>query len=186
MRGITIFCLVLLLSGFAVAQATVIGGYANNWPTAYGVYAIPFVPRVTTPSVALETVSPSAVGASNATFGNVAGATNATLSIVNAPPAGVFTTPVWYGPEAAPPAAPPVIVSTGGHMRMRMEKHEHRHHRSAEIGPAPYESTVGAATLLAGAGPAKKASKTYTNEDIERFNQATGTVKYDGKTEQIK
>jgi hypothetical protein len=91
MSSLKTLSMVLLLSGLAAAQATVIGGTASNWVPAYGVYAAPFVPLVTTPSVTLATVSPSAVGASNATFGNVAGATNATLSFVSQPPAGAYT-----------------------------------------------------------------------------------------------
>ena len=103
MRVISVMCLLLLLCGFAAAQATIIGGTASNWAPAYGVYAAPFVPLVTTPSVTLSTVSPTAVGARNATFGNVAGATNSTLSseFVAEPPVGVYTEPVWYGPSAA-------------------------------------------------------------------------------------
>ena len=100
MRVVNMVCLVLLLSGLAAAQATIVGGTASNWAPAYGVYAAPFVPLVTTPSVTLATVSPSAAGASNATFGNVAGASNATLSIVTPPPVGVYTEPVWYGPSS--------------------------------------------------------------------------------------
>src|SRR5580704_8138461 len=103
MRKLSVLCLILLLSGLAAAQATIIGGTAGNWVPAYGVYAAPYVPLVTTPSVTLSTVSPSSAGASNATWGNVAGATNATLSdeFVAQPPVGVFTEPVWYGPSAA-------------------------------------------------------------------------------------
>src|SRR5438552_5489569 len=99
MRSVIVFSAVLLLCGFAAAQATVIGGTASNWIPAYGVYAAPFVPLVTTPSVSLATASPDPVGASNATWGNVAGATNSTLSMVNQPPQGVYTVPVWYGPS---------------------------------------------------------------------------------------
>src|ERR1700733_8931570 len=73
MRSLKTLSIILLLSGLAAAQATVIGGTASNWVPAYGVYAAPFVPLVTTPSVTFATVSPSAAGASNATFGNVAG-----------------------------------------------------------------------------------------------------------------
>ncbi len=91
--------LVLLLTGFAAAQATTIGGYASNWAPPYGVYAAPFVPLVVTPEVSLEAVSPASVGASNATFGNVAGARNSTLEIMTPPPVGVYTVPVWYGPK---------------------------------------------------------------------------------------
>jgi hypothetical protein len=101
MRLSKTLCMVLLLTGMAAAQATVIGGTASSWAPAYGVYAAPFVPLVVTPSATLATVSPSAVGASNATFGNVAGATNATLSIVPSAPVGVYTQPVWYGPSSA-------------------------------------------------------------------------------------
>src|SRR5271154_6057486 len=100
MRSLKTLSMILLLSGLAAAQATVIGGTASNWVPAYGVYAAPFVPLVTTPSVTLATVSPSPAGASNATFGNVAGASNATLSIVSQPPVGAYTEPVWYGPSA--------------------------------------------------------------------------------------
>src|ERR1022692_3867955 len=107
MRLLNTLCMILLLSGLASAQV-IIGGAAGNWAPGYGVYAAPFVPLVTTPSVTLATVSPSAAGASNATFGNVAGATNATLSIVSQPPVGFYTQPVWYGPsaESEAPAEP--------------------------------------------------------------------------------
>jgi len=152
-----IFSLVLLLSAFAAAQVTVIRGTASNW--APGVYAGPFVPLVTTPSVTLATVSPSAVGASNATFGNVAGATNATLSnqFIAPPPIGVNTVPVFYG--------------AGG--------------TSAETLEAPMRSfDMGASTrgpdlaqLIAATGPARKASRTYTNEDIERIKQSSNALK---------
>src|SRR5277367_6617264 len=103
MRKLSVLCLLLLLSGLAVAQNTVVGGTVANWAPTYGVYAAPFVPLVTTPSVTLSTVSPSPVGASNATWGNVAGATNATLSneFIAEPPVGVFTKPTWYGPSEA-------------------------------------------------------------------------------------
>src|SRR5207244_8483264 len=72
----------------ASAQVTVISGYASNWAPGYSVYPnarslrAPFVPLVTTPSVSIETGLPTQIGASNATAGNVAGATNATISIV--------------------------------------------------------------------------------------------------------
>jgi len=35
------------------------------------------------------------------------------------------------------------------------------------------------------AGPARKASHSYNNQDIDRMNETTGTVKYRGKTEHI-
>jgi hypothetical protein len=177
MRQLSVLCLLLLLSGLAAAQATIIGGTASNWVPAYGVYAAPYVPLVTTPSVTLSTVSPSPVGASNATWGNVAGATNATLSdeFIAAPPVGVFTQPNWYGSSPAPEVGEP--------MRDRM-------HRQRKDGEAAFDAGVSGgswsvAQLMATSAPARKASRTYTNQDVERMNQNNGMVKYDGKTEHI-
>jgi hypothetical protein len=184
--------LVLLLSGLAAAQATTIGGYASNWAPAYGVYAAPFVPLVVTPSVSLEAVSPSAVGASNATFGNVAGARNATLDIVTQPPVGVYTVPVWYGPK--PGGIHGAALEMRHEHEMEMEMHGGMHERGMmheererhiEIGIASFQSGQSVARLMANAGPARKASRTYTNADIDRFNQGTGSVKYDGKSEKL-
>jgi hypothetical protein len=38
---------------------------------------------------------------------------------------------------------------------------------------------------MAGSTGTKKASRTYTNQDIDQVNQKNGMVKYDGKTEHI-
>ena len=176
MRSLSILCVMLLLCGFAAAQATMIAGTASNWAPAYGVYAAPYVPLVTTPSVTLSTVSPSAVGASNATYGLVAGATNATLSseFIGDPPVGVFSQPVWYGPSAAPEFGPEM-------------RHEHRHgakEQAFDYIAEPY-SGMGAARLMAAKGSIRKATRTITNQDIDRVNQSNGVVKYDGKTEHL-
>jgi hypothetical protein len=177
MRQLSVPCLLLLLCGFATAQATIIGGTASNWVPAYGVYAAPYVPLVTTPSVTLSTVSPSPVGASNATWGNVAGATNATLSneFIAEPPVGVFTKPTWYGPSAA--------VEVGGPMHGHM--HGQREQGGSEFVEGISEGTWSVAQMMTGSAPVRKASRTYTNQDVDRMNQGTGTVKYRGKTEHI-
>ena len=173
MRSLNTLCMILLLSGLAAAQATVIGGTASNWAPAYGVYAAPFVPLVTTPSVTLATVSPSAVGASNATFGNVAGATNATLSMVSQPPVGVYTEPVWYGPSVSPEApAEPAAVG-------RPVQRAH----GFDVGVATWQSSQSVTNLMASG--AKKASRTYSQQDIDQVNQKNGTVKYRGRTEHM-
>jgi hypothetical protein len=174
MRLLNTLCLVLLLSGLSAAQV-IIGGNASNWAPGYGVYAAPFVPLVTTPSVTLATVSPSAVGASNATFGNVAGATNATLSIVSEPPVGVYTQPVWYGPSA-PAEAPAESMSE--------PRHGQRAH-GFDAGVVSWQSNESVAHLMASSTGAKKASRSYTNQDVDQVNQKNGTVKYRGKTEHI-
>ena len=186
MRFVSMCCTLLLLCGLAAGQATVIGGYASNWAPSYGVYVGPYVPLVTTPEVSLSTVSPWAAGASNAAFGLVAGATNSTLSseFVGEPPAGVYTEPVWYGQTQAELAAPasygPAAAPYVMHGRREPQKEQ-----AFDFISQPRESRVGAAVLMAGAGPARKASRTYTNQDVERQNQNNGLVKYDGKTEHI-
>lgn len=58
--------------------------------------------------------------------------------------------------------------------------------RRGDIGVASYADTVSAKEEMSWYGPAKKASRTYTNDDVNRVTQTTGTVKYNGKTEQIK
>jgi hypothetical protein len=182
MHSLKTLSMILLLSGLAAAQATVIGGTASNWVPAYGVYAAPFVPLVTTPSVTLATVSPSAAGATNATFGNVAGATNATLSFVSQPPAGAYsqaiwspsyTQPTWLGPSAETPAE---SAPEG--------KPAHRV-RAFDVGVASWQSSESATRLMASSTGAKKAARTYTNQDVDNENQKNGYVKYDGKTEHI-
>ena len=184
MRSICVLCGLLLLCGLAAGQATMIGGTASSWAPAYGVYAAPFVPLVTTPSVTLSTVSPMAVGASNATFGNVAGATNATLSdeFVGPPPVGVYTEPNWYGPSA--PIEAPVIGMYPPPPPRREGRREARE-RGFDFIAAPRESTESVAALRAGAPSTGKAVRTFTNQDIDQINQTNGTVKWDGKTEHI-
>lgn len=181
MRKLSVLCLLLLLSGLAAAQNIVIGGTAGNWVPTYGVYAAPFVPLIVTPSVTLSTVSPSPVGASNATWGNVAGATNATLSdeFIAEPPVGVFTQPTWYGPSAAAAPSEPMSEAMHGHMRGQKER------GSSEFVGGVTEGSWSVAQMMTGSSPARRASRTYTNQDVDRVNQSNGTVKYDGKTEHI-
>ena len=173
-------CLVVLLSAFAAAQVTVIQGTASYWTP--GVYAGPFVPLITTPSVTLSTVSPSPAGASNATFGNVAGATNATLSdeFVASPPTGVYTVPVFYGNSNF---GPPAVAAEPAHAEPAHPEEMHGHHHHA-FNPGISTQGPGVAQLLA-SSQVKKANRTYTNQDIDQLNQSTGTVKYKGKTEKL-
>jgi hypothetical protein len=58
--------------------------------------------------------------------------------------------------------------------------------RRGDLAITSYESEVSAKQIMSSYGPAKKASRTYTNDDVNRATQTTGTVKYNGKTEQIK
>ena len=182
MRSLKTLSMVLLLSGLAAAQATVIGGTASNWVPAYGVYAAPFVPLVTTPSVTLATVSPSAVGASNATFGNVAGATNATLSFVSQPPAGAYTQAIWSPPYTQPSGFGP---SAALESEPVPESRPARRAHAFDVGVASWQTVESASHLMASSNGSKKAGRTFTNQDVDQVNQKNGTVKYDGKTEHI-
>jgi hypothetical protein len=184
MRFVKNLCLVLFLSGLAAAQTTVIGGTASNWVPAYGVYAAPFVPLVTTPSVTLATVSPAAVGASNATFGNVAGATNATLSFSSQPPAGAYTQAIWSPSYTQPSWLGPFATAETA-TEASPEGRPARRGHAFDVGVASWHGNVSATYLTASSSGARKAGRTYTNQDIDQVNQKNGTVKYDGKTEHI-
>ena len=175
MRQLLVLCAICLLAGMAAGQATVVSGYASNQGRPGYYPATPFVPLVTTPSVSLDNASGLLTGASNATLGNVAGAT-ATLSIVGTSANAPSSLPVWYGTSSS--VAPEV--------------------RSSEVGTATPSSRyfeTGIATFEMGSGAAeaaklsqtnrKRAARVYTNEDIDHINQQNGTVKYKGKTEQI-
>jgi hypothetical protein len=184
MRSLKTLSMILLLSGLAAAQATVMGGTASNWVPAYGVYAAPFVPLVTTPSVTLATVSPSAAGASNATFGNVAGATNATLSFVSQPPAGAYTQAIWSPPYTQPSGFGPSAAAETASEPVSEGRPARRPH-AFDVGVASWQGNESATHLMASSTGSKKAGRTYTNQDVDQVNQKNGTVKYDGKTEHI-
>ena len=87
------------------------------------------------------------------------------------------TQPVFYSGEVSAP-----MMYTQGNASAT---HSMRIHQG-DLGIASYDSSVSAKEVMSSYGPAKKASRTYTNDDVNRVNQSTGTVKYNGKTEQIK
>jgi hypothetical protein len=184
MRSLGTFCLIVLLCGFAAAQATVIGGTASNWVPAYGVYAAPFVPLVTTPTVTLATVSPSAVGASNATFGNVAGATDATLSTFSQPPAGAYTQAIWSPPYTQPTWFGPSAEAETPAESPREGRRGQKAH-AFDVGLASWPSNESVVNLMASSTGTKKAGRTLTNQDVDQENQKNGTVTFRGKTEHI-
>jgi hypothetical protein len=185
MRTLTLLCAVLLGSALAFGQS-VVGGYAGYCPYGCG----PYVPLITTPSLSFQTVSPNPVGATNATGGLLAGARNSTLSMTTGNTDAVYTVPVWYSGGGTPLVSPAVNAPVHPFRMGRMEhreamRHEHEGKRQAWIYFAALEETAGAAEAAAGAKGMKRAARTYTNADVERQNEATGTVKYDSKTEKI-
>jgi len=74
------------------------------------------------------------------------------------------------------------MIEMHGEHHMEMHGQQMEHHRSYDY-VAGYDMT--GIAMMAKSSAGKKASKTYTNDDIDKMNQSTGTVKYDGKTEQM-
>jgi hypothetical protein len=195
MRTFTLLCAVVLASALAFGQSVVRGypGYC-----AYG--CGPYVPLITTPSLSFQTVSPNPVGATNATGGLLAGARNSTLSMTTGNTDAVYTVPVWYSGGGTPLVSPAVNAPVHPFRMGRMEhmeamhmqamhmqamRHEHEAMREPWIYFAAPEETASAGEAAAGAKGMKRAARTYTNADVERQNEATGTVKYDSKTQKI-
>lgn len=179
----------LLLSSVAFAQVV-----APRVPGAYGCGG-PYIPMVTTPEVSLETVSADPVGASNATYGLHAGATNSTLSEsnLNGNVGGTYTQPVWYAGGTTPlissPAVQFAVPVTHAHNIARRER-ESEHERAVSARSWTYyaaeEQTASPVAASAAARSMKPPTRTITNQDVEQVNQKNGMVKYDDKTEQIK
>ena len=177
MRQLLIFCFAIILPALVAGQATVISGYTVNWVPP-GNYAQPFVPLVSTPSMSFESVSPSPVGATNATAGNVAGATNATLSVSPAGPVVQYPPSLALGLENLP-------IESGAEVEARTEATPSAESRPLELGLASFQDTYGVAQLAASSRARQQAKRLYTNLDVDRMNQTTGMVKYEGKTERL-
>ena len=183
MRQLLIFCLAIILPALAAGQATVISGYTVNWVPP-GTYAQPFVPLLSTPSMSFESISPSPVGATNATAGNVAGATNATLSVSPAGPVVQYPPSLALGLENS-------SIESGAEPEARTEAESRgeatasAETRPLELGVASFQDSYGVAQLAASSRARQQAKKLYTNLDVERMNQMTGMVKYEGKTERL-
>jgi len=178
MRGLIVLC-AAFLSSLAVGQVV-------PTVTGYDGCGAPYIPRLTTPEVSLQTVSAAPAGASNATYGLTAGATNATLSNVTGNVGGYAggTTPLISSPAVQ------LSVPVATHYMGRREREEE--HEAAEAAPrawiyyASEEETSSAVEASASARTGRRAARTITNQDVEQENHKNGFVKYDGKTEQIK
>ena len=210
MRKFVVLGSILLLSVLSYGQDW--RGVPGYCPYGCG----PYIPLITTPQLSFTTVSPNPAGATNATGGLVAGATNSTLSEIVANTDAVYTMPVWYSGGQTPIISPEELrANHPGHERgMRGTEAENRPEHEREMrgmefrnrpegerkmrhmepepamgGEQPAQQTwvfIGAAEQPSGGpGAAKKAKRTYTNDDVTRQNQQNGLVKYDGKTEKI-
>lgn len=189
------FFAALMLSFFVIPSAVVAQTMVPHVPGNYGCGA-QYIPMVTTPEVSLDTVSADPVGASNATYGLHAGATNSTLSIsnVNGNVGGTYTQPVWYSGGTTPLISSPAVqlsVPVAQSENLARMEREREHERGAGAKQAwtyyaseeETASPVAASAAAHGVGPA---TRTITNQDVEQVNQNNGQVKYDGKTAQIK
>jgi hypothetical protein len=192
MRTLIVLCAVVVLSAAVFAQAP------SMPPRVYsGCYygCGPYIPLVTTPMVSFETVSTAPVGARNATGGLVAGATNSTLSQISDAPDATYTVPVWYSGATTPikgvavnvPVPGPTVrgMMHEGRMHERMMREHEMAERQAWTYYSAVEESAPAGPLAASAKGAKKATRTITNDDINRLNQQTGNVKWDNKQEKI-
>jgi hypothetical protein len=194
MRPYFVLCAVLLIAISAFGQD--MGPRHHSGPFLYGYGYGTDAPLVTTPMLSLETVTENPVGASNATTGLVAGATNATVSqLLSGSTSSNYTVGVWYqggSPLITPQVNTWPIPREGYGMRGHEMGEEHgamerehmaHHEKHAEwtyfSGP---EYTTPVASAAKGPGPGKHA---YTNDDVTRQNNNNGSVKYDGKTEKI-
>jgi hypothetical protein len=184
MRFATLLLMALSLSSLALGQTTTLRGYAGYYGCG------PYIPLVTTPEVSLETVAPSPVGASNATYGLEAGARDSTLSIVHSNVSPTYTQPVWYSGGTTPLIVSPQVQLPFAQAPERREREERREERELHARAWTYfaseEATVSPVEAAQAIRTAKHAVRTYTNDDVERQNQKNGFVHYDNKTEQIK
>jgi hypothetical protein len=185
MRTLGLLCATLLLSALALGQ-NIDRSYPGYAGCFYG--CAPFVPLVTTPMVSFQTVSSAPVGASNATGGLTAGATNSTLESLPEDVSTDHTQAVWYWGANTTPTPPmaAVVPEAIRHLRMeRVARLAHPSEGAATLYIAGPTESVNVMASVAGAKNVRRAARTYTNQDIERIEQQTGMVKYDSKTEKI-
>ena len=195
MRTFAVLSSVLLLSALSFSQSE--RGVAGYCPYGCG----PYIPLITTPSLSFATVSANPVGATNATGGLIAGASNSTLSEVPGSTDATYTVPVWYSGGQTPFISPTAVTSP----MMEVPRHERRmrglesgRESGPELGkeeerPSPQQAWIyftsaepaAAPGQVAEGGKARPATRIYSSEDVSRQNQQNGLVKYNGKSEKI-
>ena len=171
MRAFTVGLVVVVFSALALGQAGV-----RNVPSYCPYGCGPYIPLISTPSVAFETVSPSPVGASNATGGLQAGARNSTLSLIPGNTDAVHTEVVWYSGGGSPLVSPAVRLPHPAPMGMHdehmahMMQMEHGHGEEVHANWTYYAGRAASASPVeasAAAKSGKHAARTYTNEDVD-------------------
>src|SRR2546423_15398419 len=171
MRLLIALCAAALFSSVAVGQVVP----AN---VGYDGCGSPYIPRLTTPEVSLQTVSVNPVGASNATYGLTAGATNGTLSNVTGNLGGTYTQPVWYAGGTTPLISSPAVelsvpvvhIQHMGHMERMEREHEGAEAPKAWVYYASEDETSSAVDASAAARTGRHATRTITNQDTGQKN----------------
>lgn len=205
MRPYLVLSVLLLMSAVAFAQSPA------PYPGACSYYGCgPYIPRLTTPEISLQQYSPNPVGATNATTGLIAGATNSTLSQVQGSTNSVYTVAVWLQGGDVPlitrdvnlsperinreghpiretmheprPLGPPPLEERAHQFRAREERHEEHGQRESPEARGNWTFITGPAAVPTSF---KKATRSFSNEDVSRQNDKNGMVKYDGKTEKL-
>jgi hypothetical protein len=182
MRPLKVIYAILLLSAAGSCQ-NAIRGFAGYCPYGCG----PYIPLITTPMLSFATASANPAGATNATGGLFAGATNSTLSEVSDNLDAVHTVPVWYSGGGVPvissavnALAPEMPMGRVEPMRPQPEasRQAWTYFRSAEQTASPVQAATAAQGL-------RRAARTYSDADVQRQNLQNGLVKYDNKTLKI-
>jgi hypothetical protein len=161
------FVLLLLWSGTVWAQDT--------WVPP-GAYSEPFAPRIATPSAPVDALatptltldSPSSVVGASISTGSATGSTVG------------FNQPVAYDPGvqlASPFAESPSHAPVEGLNNAGAGSPQSG---SSDLGAATFQSSYGVAQL-AGRGPRGKAVRVFTNADVARLNDNSGTIRYGDK-----
>jgi len=175
-----ILCLLLLTSSCALAQTSFEVDHADWTPP--GSYAAPSPLLVVTPTMTPE-MAPTPLlslgtvllktGASNATEGNVAGA-SAFVAGQDLTGSAEFATQNWYGPAVTTvPFFGPEMGSTESLAP----------DTGFDFGIAQFEFSRGAKQEMT--RPASHAKRVYTETDVARMNEASGVVHFRGKTEHV-
>ena len=210
MRPYLVLTAVVLMAVAAFGQLPFRPGYGPC--DVYG--CGPFIPLLTTPEVSLQQFSPNPVGASNATTGLIAGATNSTLSQTRGiDQFGLYRGRVVPGRRSADHAGGPPVAGDDWTRRSsrctsrctrRCAKNVHEKSvrgkavctgkvclkamahakKRAATGPSSLDGSTPPMRRASAKG-FKKAARVYNNGDVTRQNDKNGTVKYDGKTEKM-
>ncbi|MBV9572666.1 MAG: hypothetical protein JOY93_01335 [Acidobacteriales bacterium] len=175
MRQFSILSIILiatiLVSGVVTAQVPAASSYGNDYQGTPGTYVGPFVPVMQTPIVHLA-APPAQIGASNATAGNVAGASNSTLSMNGGNVMQSSTVAEWYGPGAQiqplENTNEPGNQLSGGQVGTTQGSS-----RRFQFGAATFQDSVGLARLIGNSAHRELPKRTFTNEDLTQVDSKT-------------